>query len=67
MSSGIGLCDELITHPEEFYHLFCFVVCDLETSKMGRPYPALGLYFHLEEKVCKMLYICDAAHCGAVG
>jgi len=31
--SGRGLCDELITRPEESYRLCCFVVCDLETSK----------------------------------
>jgi hypothetical protein len=30
--SGTGLCDELITHPEESYLLCCVVVCDLETS-----------------------------------
>jgi hypothetical protein len=29
---GRGLCDKLITHPEESYHLWCIVVCDLETS-----------------------------------
>jgi hypothetical protein len=34
--SGRGLCDELITHPEESYRLWCIVVCDLETSKMRR-------------------------------
>jgi hypothetical protein len=27
-----GLCDELITRPEEPYRLCCVVVCDLETS-----------------------------------
>ena len=40
--SGRGLCDELITRPEESYRLWCVVVCDLETSKMRRPWPALG-------------------------
>ena len=30
--SGRGLCDELITHPEESYRLWCVVVCDLENS-----------------------------------
>jgi hypothetical protein len=35
-------CDELITCPEESYRLWCIVVCDLETSKMRRPWPALG-------------------------
>ena len=36
--SGRGLCDELITHPEDSYRLCCVVVCDLETSRMGAPY-----------------------------
>jgi hypothetical protein len=40
--SGRGLCNELITHPEESYRLWCVVVCDLETSRMRRPWPALG-------------------------
>jgi len=31
--SGRGLCDELITRPEESYRLCRVVVCDLETSK----------------------------------
>jgi hypothetical protein len=41
VSSGRGLCDELITHPEESYRLWC-VVCDLETSRLRRTLPALG-------------------------
>jgi len=36
--SGRGLCDELITRPEESYRLWCVVACDLETSKIGAPY-----------------------------
>jgi len=36
--SGRGLCDELITRPEESYRLCCVVVCDLETPRMGAPY-----------------------------
>jgi len=36
--SGRGLCDELITHPEESYRLCCVVVCDLEKSRIGAPY-----------------------------
>ena len=31
--SGRGLCDELIIRPEEFYRLWCVVVCDQETSR----------------------------------
>ena len=38
MLSGRGLCDELITRPEESYRLCCVVVCDVETSRMGAPY-----------------------------
>jgi hypothetical protein len=26
-----GLCDQLITRPEESYRLWCVVVCDEET------------------------------------
>jgi len=40
--SGTGLCDELITRPEESYRLWCVVVRDQETSRMRRPWPALG-------------------------
>ena len=36
--SGRGLCDELITRPEESYRLCCVVVCDLETSRIGAAY-----------------------------
>jgi len=36
--SGRGLCDELITRPEESYRLCCVVVCDLETSRMVASY-----------------------------
>ena len=36
--SGRGLCDELITRPEESYRLCCVVVCDLETSRIGALY-----------------------------
>jgi len=32
--SGRGLCDELITRPEESYRPWCVVVCDLETTKI---------------------------------
>ena len=38
MLPGGGLCDELITRPEESYRLWCIVVCDLETSRIGAPY-----------------------------
>jgi len=40
--AGRGLCDELITRPEESYRLCCVVVGDLETSRRRRPWPVLG-------------------------
>jgi hypothetical protein len=40
--SGRGLCDEPIPHPEESYRLWCVTVCDLQTSRMKRPWPTVG-------------------------
>jgi hypothetical protein len=31
--SGRGLCDGLITRPEESFRLWCVLVCDLWTSR----------------------------------
>jgi hypothetical protein len=44
MFSGRGLCDELITRPEESYRLWRVVVCDQETSNSRRLNPATGLW-----------------------
>jgi len=44
--SGRGLCDELITRPEESYRLWCVVVCDLETSRIGAPYIYIYMYIY---------------------
>ena len=44
MLSGRGLCDELITRPEEPYRLWCVVACDLETSSIGAPYIYIYIY-----------------------
>ena len=46
MLSGRGLCDDLITRPEESYRLWCVVVCDVETSCMRRPWPHWGDVAH---------------------
>ena len=43
MLSGRGLCDGLITRPEESYRLWRVVVCDQETSHARRLQPARGL------------------------
>jgi len=37
--SGRGLCNELITHPEEPYWLWCVVLCDPEIPWMRRSWP----------------------------
>ena len=51
MLSRRGLCDELITRPEESYRLWRVVVCDLETSKMRRLKPTTGLW-KIQPKGC---------------
>jgi hypothetical protein len=45
--SGKGLCDELITRPKESYRLWCVVVCDLETSRIGAPYIYIYIYIYI--------------------
>ena len=45
--SDRGLCDELITHPEESYQLCCVVVCDLETSRIGVIYIYIYIYIYM--------------------
>ena len=45
--SGRGLCDEVITRPEESYRLWCVVVYDLETSKRGAPYIYIYIYIYI--------------------
>ena len=45
--SGRGLCDGLITSPEESYRLWCVVVCDLEKpQEWGGHSPRLGCKRH---------------------
>jgi len=40
--SGRGLCDELITRPEESFQLWCVIMCDLETTRMKGSWPTGG-------------------------
>jgi len=49
--SGRGLCDGMITRPEESYRLWRVVVCDLETSKTRRLNTATGLW-KIQQKGC---------------
>jgi len=44
--SGKGLCDELITRPEESYRLWWVVVCDLENLKNKEAMIRVGLQRH---------------------
>ena len=46
MFSGRGLCDELITRLEKSYRLWCVVVCDIETSRIGAPYIYIYIYIY---------------------
>ena len=39
---GRSLCFGPITRRGESYRLWCVIMCGLETSLMGRPWPALG-------------------------
>jgi hypothetical protein len=62
--SGRGLCDELITRPEESYRLWCVVVCDLGNLKNEEAMTRDGsqrnrkkmciffCYFHGGKRVC---------------
>jgi hypothetical protein len=55
---GTGLCDELITRSVESYGLWFVVVCDLETSRMRRPWPALGRSATRKKSVCVCVCVC---------
>jgi hypothetical protein len=57
-----GLCDELIACPEESYRLWCIVVCDLETSRMRRPWPALGRSTTEKKKCISLGFITRIYH-----
>jgi len=58
--SGRGLCDELITRPEESYGLWC-VVCDLETSRIGAPYIYIYMCIYIYD--ISSLRVNTSAHC----
>jgi len=53
--SGRGFCDELITRPEESYRLWCVVLCDLQTSRVRRPWRALGRSATGKKRVCYII------------
>jgi len=50
--SGRGLCDALITRPEESYRLWCVVVCHLENLKNEEAMTRVGSQRHSKKKKC---------------
>ena len=51
MLSGTGLCDELVTRPEESYRLWCVVVCDLESLKNEEVMTRVGSQRHKKKLI----------------
>jgi len=54
--SGSGLCDELITRPEESYRLWCVVVCDLENLKNEEAMTHVGSRRQRKKKLCNFYH-----------
>ena len=57
MLSGRGLCDELITRPEESYRLWCVVVCDLENFKNEEVMSRVGSQRHRKKNIFYKLFV----------
>jgi hypothetical protein len=55
--SGRGLCDKLITRPEESYRLWCVVVCDLENLKNEEAMTRVGSQRHRKKKNKRVLLL----------
>jgi len=55
--SGRGLCDELITRPEESYRRWCVVVCDLENLKNDEAMTRVGSQRHSKKNIYIYIYI----------
>jgi len=61
--SGRGFCDELITHPEESYRLWCTVACDLENLKNEETMTRVGSQRHSKKLLLLLLKRYDVYHC----
>ena len=59
--SGRDLCDELITRPEEFYRLWCVVVCDLENLKNEEVMTHVWTQRHTKKEIYIYIYNLHAA------
>jgi hypothetical protein len=55
--TGRGLCDGMIIRPEESYRMWWVVVCDLETSWMGKPCPTGGCSAKKTNKISLLLKV----------
>ena len=64
--SGRGLCDKLITCPEESYRLWCVVVCDLENLKNEEAITRVGSQRHRKKNLLTgpiaCLWICNLGY-----
>jgi hypothetical protein len=65
MLSDNGLCDGLITRPEDSCRLWC-VVCDLKTSRISRPRPASGRRTTGKKYLYSFDFIFCVNHCESV-
>jgi hypothetical protein len=54
--SGRGLCDELITRPENSYRLWCVVVCDPENLKNEEAMIRAGSQCHRKKYIYIYIY-----------
>ena len=55
--SGRGLCDELLTRPEESYRLWCVVLCDLENLKNEKVMTRVGSQRQRKKKCVLLLLL----------
>ena len=62
--SDRGLCDELITRPEESYRLWCVVVCDLENLVNEEAMTRVGSQRHKKEMCKQLLNLVDLRYRG---
>ena len=53
------MCDELITHAEESYRMWCVVVCDLENLKNEEAMTRVGSQRHSKKKL-NLMYLTNA-------
>jgi hypothetical protein len=54
---GRGLCVGVITRPEKSYRMWYVVVCDLETSRIRRQWPVLGLSTAIKWNICVITWV----------